>query len=254
MKQTRRDFILEQLNKNNEIRISELITQLPEVSEMTIRRDLDYLAKKGFLIRTHGGAKIISSSPDSAYDLDTRLTLNKTSKSIIAKQALSFLENECSVFFDAGSTTLELARSISNIRLHAITNAPNVGSELIKNPDIQVILLGGILNRATLSVAGTIPLEELDKLNIDIAFISASGFSLSHGFTNAYADECSLKQKVISMAKQVIILLDLSKLNKVLPFTFAHLEDADLIILNQKPPADVEESIQNKNIKLIYPE
>ena len=254
MKQTRRDFILEELNKNNEIRVSELIALLPDVSEMTIRRDLDFLAKKGFLIRTHGGAKVVPPSSDAPYDLDTRLTLNKTSKSIIAKQALSFIDNECSIFFDAGSTTLELASIISNIKVHAITNAPNISIELIKNPDIQVILLGGVLNKSTLSVAGAMPLQELENLNIDIAFISASGFSLANGFTNAYADECSLKQKVIRMAKHVIILLDLSKLNKVLPFTFAHLSDVNTIILNQIPPADVMDCIKQMNIRLIYPE
>ncbi|WP_069999700.1 DeoR/GlpR family DNA-binding transcription regulator [Cellulosilyticum sp. I15G10I2] len=253
MKQTRRDFILEELNKHNELRISELIALLPDVSEMTIRRDLDFLAKKGFLVRTHGGAKLLPSSPDSAYDFDTRATLNKTSKSIIAKQALSFIDNECSIFFDAGSTTLELAQNISNLKIHGITNAPNVGIELLKNPNAQVILLGGILNKSTLSVAGAIPLQELDHLNIDIAFIAASGFSLTSGFTNAYSDECSLKQKVINMAKHVIILLDISKLNRVLPFTFARVGDVHTIILNQKPPQDILEHIHTQNVQLIYP-
>lgn len=251
MKHARHNIILDELNKKNEIRISDLIDLLPNVSEMTIRRDLDSLAEEGYLIRTHGGAKLATS--DSSYDFQTRVQLNQTSKSVIANQALSFIDNECSIFFDSGSTTLELSKIISNKKIHAITGSPHISTELLKSPDIQVILLGGILNKSTVSVTGSMPLNSLDYLNIDIAFISASGFSLNTGFTNAYFDECNLKRKVISMAKQVVILLDITKINRVLPFTFATLEDIDSIILNDKPPLDISEALEKSNVKIIFP-
>jgi len=253
LKNTRHAIILDELNKKSEIRINELIALLPTVSEMTIRRDLDFLANKGCLLRTHGGAKHISAISNSPYDFQTRLMLNQACKSVIANQALSFIDDECSIFFDSGSTTLELAKIISNKKIHAITSAPNISMELLKNPDIQVILLGGVLNKSTVSVTGPMPLNYLDQLNIDIAFISASGFSLSNGFTNAYFDECNLKQKVISMAKHVVILLDISKINRVLPFTFATLKDIHTIVLNEKPDPDILEVLQKSDVRILFP-
>ncbi len=253
MKESRQDIILEELSKKGEIRISELTKLFPNVSEMTIRRDLDALANRGLLIRTHGGAKPVSSALDQSYDLKARLLLNQACKSIIAKQAVSFIEDECSVFFDSGSTTLELSKIIFSKKIHAITSSPDISIQLLQKPDIQVILLGGILNKSTVSTTGPMTLQYLDQLNIDIAFISATGFSLENGFTNAYFDECALKQKVISMAKQVIILLDTSKINRVLPFTFATLKDIHTIIFNEKPPLDILEALEKNSVHVIFP-
>lgn len=253
MKQSRQDIILEELNKKGEIRISELINLFPNVSEMTIRRDLDALANRGLLIRTHGGARPLSSALDHAYDLQARLLLNQACKSVIAKQALSFIDNECSIFFDSGSTTLELAKIIYNTKIHAITSSPDISIQLLQKPDIQVILLGGILNKSTVSTIGPMTLQYLDQLNIDIAFISASGFSLESGFTNAYFDECHLKQKVIQMAKHVIILLDTSKIDSVLPFTFATLKDIHTIIFDQEPSSDILEVAKKHKVHVIFP-
>lgn len=254
MLQQRRQAILDFIESNGEIRLNDLKVQYPEVSEMTLRRDLDYLAEQHLVLRTHGGAKTFIPDPvkiEQNYIFSKRLTENRSAKTEVAKLALSFISEGMSIYLDAGSTILSFARMIPDIPLYIFTNAPNVALEFASRNYPEIVLLGGNLKKSTISLTGPFAIDCLDKVNIDIAFIATSGFSSENGFTNAYISECELKRKVIQRAKKVIVLMDHSKINKSLPYTFANTADVDVIITDRPLEPDLAGSLSDREIQVI---
>ncbi|MBZ4646430.1 MAG: hypothetical protein PWR27_1215 [Petroclostridium sp.] len=252
MSNQRREFVLSLIKEKGEIRLSELKELFPTVSEMTLRRDLDYLEEAGLVCRTHGGAKILETPEKDEFEFSERIVTNIESKTLIAHHALKLLEPNRSIYLDAGSTLMAFAKLIPDINLYAITNAPNIGLEIMKRTNTEVIFLGGSLNKAAISVTGPFALNSLESLNIDIAFIATGGFSLENGFTNPYINECELKKKVIKIARKVIVMLDHSKINRNLPFTFAKLEDIDVLVTDKPLPQNILDEAKQKGIEVIY--
>jgi len=235
----RQEKILGILNEKGEIQISELKDIFPDVSAMTLRRDLSYLESKGLLIRTHGGAVNIKKltsiyGEEDAFSL--RAAENVDEKMLIAEKAVQFLDRGRSIYLDAGSTIMYFSRLIPDDNFSIITSGIITALELTKKSKITIYHTGGQLNNNTLSSSGPTAISMLDIFNIDIAFMAASGFSLENGFTVSNFFECELKKAVIKKAKKVIMLADSSKFNKVLAFTFGHLSDLDVLISDDKIP------------------
>jgi DeoR/GlpR family transcriptional regulator of sugar metabolism len=254
MLQQRRQAILDYIKCNGEIRLSNLKIQYPEVSEMTLRRDLDYLAEQHLILRTHGGAKAFIPEPvkiEQNYIFSKRLTENPEAKAEVARLALPFISEGMSIYLDAGSTMLSFARLLPDIPFYIFTNAPNIAIELASRNHPEIVLLGGKLKKSTISLTGPFAMDCLDKVNIDIAFIATSGFSSESGFTNAYINECELKRKVMQRAKKVIVLMDHTKINRSLPYTFADTEDVDVIITDRPMDPALASILSDKEILVI---
>jgi len=246
MYQKRRNDILDIIKHKSELQLNELMESFPNVSEMTLRRDLYSLEKEGFITRIRGGAKL------NEDDYSLRSTANVELKNDIAKCALRFLEENRSIYIDAGSTLMQLAKKVPNTHLYIITSAPNIAMEIIQRKNTEVILLGGLLGKKSVSVSGQPALLLLETLNIDTAFMGTTGFSLENGFSIPYQTECELKKKVIATAKKVNVLMDHTKINKNLPFTFAMLEDINCIITDRQMPENILEEAVRKNVEIVY--
>ena len=95
-------------------------------------------------------------------------------------------------------------------------------------------------------------MASLEFINIDIAIMTGSGLTAEHGITNMLYNECALKKKVIESSRKVIVLMDESKINKVFPYTFAQLEDIDILITNNKLPENLQKLCDQANTQLIY--
>ncbi|HAA25326.1 MAG TPA: DeoR/GlpR transcriptional regulator [Ruminiclostridium sp.] len=239
MNNERQERILDLLNDRGEIHLSDLKNIFPQVSLMTLRRDLSTLENRGFLIRTHGGAvslKKLSTihGEEDAYSL--RAAENTEAKMNIAEKAMKYLDSGRSLYLDAGSTIMCLARNIPDKPLSILTSGINIATELTKRPKVTIYLTGGQLNHNSLSVSGPTSMSMLDFINIDIAFMAASGYTPENGFTVSNYFECELKKAVIKKAKKVIMMADSSKFNKVLAFTFADIPDLDVLICEKKLP------------------
>ncbi len=247
----RRDAINAYIQNRGEITLKELEELFPDVSSMTLRRDLAYLEQKDEIIRVRGGAKSIrslSNIKEEIYSL--RETENKDAKMKIAKKALQFIETGRSVFLDSGTTTMCLARSLPDENLFILTSGPNIGLEMIKKNKPSVTLIGGQLNRDNISVSGLQSLNFLNAINVDIAFIAASGFSIDSGFTSGNFDECELKRFIMKKARKRIMLMDTTKIDKNMPFTFGTLEDIDILICDKKLPEDILEAAKEHNVEI----
>lgn len=113
-------------------------------------------------------------------------------------------------------------------------------------------MLGGLINRNNLAASGNQSGQIISQLNIDTALIVGSAFSLKNGFTVGNYEEGVLKKSIISKAEKVIMLIDSSKFVKTMPFTFAHMEDIDILITDKRPSEEVMELAQKSQIKVIY--
>lgn len=254
MNTDRQQHILQILEQKGEVQLQQLKELFPEVSMMTLRRDLISLEADGRLIRTYGGAVstgklAFANGEEDAYS--RRAAENVEAKVKIAEKAISMVEKGRSVYFDAGSTTMQLAKMLPDDNLTIVTSGVNIGMTLMKKPASSVVILGGLINRNTLSASGPAALTQLDTINIDLAFMAASGFSVDSGFTVSNIYECELKRKVVKRAKKVIMLMDSTKINKDLPFTYATLEDLDIWVCESKLPPDVAAEAEQYGVKVL---
>ena len=135
---------------------------------------------------------------------------------------------------------------------HAITTTgPNIALELIKKTQPIVNLVGGMINRENVSISGNQALKFLADINIDLAFVAPSGLSLKDGFTSGNYSECELKHTIVEKARRVIVLMDKSKLNRCLPFTFCKLENVHAIVTDDYLPEDITSAAEEYGIDII---
>jgi len=248
----RRDEIKKLLDAKGEVFLAELEEMFPDCSSMTLRRDLKYLEDSGLVKRTRGGAVALSRLSIAAEDVYSRRAVENTdAKAVIAKKAAVLLENGRSLYLDSGTTLMQFAKEIPDDYISILTSGPNIALELIKKNRPNVMLIGGQLSRNTLSVSGAGAGRFLEGINIDVAFMASSGFSLEHGFTSGTYSECDLKREVLKMASKVILLMDSSKVGKNLPYTFGTLADIDVLVSDDQLPAEIVTAAKEQGVTVI---
>jgi DeoR/GlpR family transcriptional regulator of sugar metabolism len=250
----RQHQILQILEHKGEVQLNKLKEQFPGVSMMTLRRDLISLETEGYLIRTYGGAvstKKLANSTGEEDAYSRRASENVEAKLKIAEKAIMLVEKGRSIYFDAGSTVMQLTKLLPDDNLSIVTSGANIALELVKKQRTSVVTLGGLVNRNTLSSSGPNALLQLDTVNIDLAFMAASGFSADNGFTVSNLYECELKRKVVKQAKKVIMLMDTAKINKDLPYTYSTLEDIDMWVCEKELPPEIEAETRKYGVKIL---
>src|SRR5699024_3089740 len=193
----RRNKILELLKEKNRLTVKELALNI-DVSEATLRSDLNILESEDLLTRTHGGA-ILNDQISYGTSFSVREKRNQKEKMLIAEEAIKFVEEKQCILLDASSTALELAHQLkhTNIRLTFVTSGVRAALELNENPNITVILIGGMMTKRSSSIEGKMGLSILDQVNIDMMFTSASGFTPETGLTDFNLYEVELKQELV---------------------------------------------------------
>ncbi len=248
----RRDKIRELLRTHPHVTLAELEAMFPDVSSMTLRRDIDYFESIGEAIKVRGGARstrFITNATDDS--ITARMTENVTSKEKIARRAADFLETGCSVFIDSGSTLASIVPYVPNDRFIFTTTNPQVALDLCNIGTPVVNIVGGRLDRDYRIVYGPQAMHFLSEMNIDTAFLSASGLSAKSGCTGGNSSECEFKKAVVAKARQVILLVDGSKIGKSLPYTFCSLERIDIIITDGELPSDIRAAAEASGTKII---
>lgn len=248
----RREKILELLREQDTIFLKDLEKQFPNVSSMTLRRDLEFFEKIGEAIRIRGGARHIKSlgTQEDLYAL--RAVKNPAAKDKIARIAAGYVETGRSIFMDSGSTGMSFARALPDLNLSILTAAPNVAMEVSKRYKPSITLIGGLINRNTLSASGPQSLRFIQDLNFDTAFLVASAFSPESGFTCGNLDECELKRAITEKARRTILMVDSSKFGKSMPYTFATLQDVDILVTEIRPEDDVLKSASAAGTIIVF--
>ncbi len=226
----RREYILQLLDKNSRVLVSDLTKQLG-VSPTTLRYDLRVLEEKGLLRRTHGGAVSLDSSIGEA-PADTARGIDASAKEEIAKRAVEFVHSGDVIFCDSGSTTTEFVRQITGIsKLTIITNDLTIASLAeSRHPDWSIITLGGVLRSGFHYSTGAMTITQAESFNANTAFLATSAFSFKKGFSTHSTDIAEYKRKLIENSERTIMLMDASKIDKVAMVSFAHLDDITTLV------------------------
>ncbi len=252
MPENRRREINAYLQSRGVVTIAELAAHFPGVSGMTIRRDLEKLESEGELVRIRGGARSLANLSlirEAAYT--QRSAENYDAKSVIADKAARLVSPGLSLYIDAGTTCMAFAKRLDTENLFVLTPAPNVAIELARNPQITVMMTGGQLNRDTFTLTGFNAVEYVKTLNIQIAFMGASAFSLRDGFTCGYFQEAELKKLIIRKAQKVVVLMDSSKFGQCLPYTFARVSSVDALVTDAKLDTEYSSAFNKARVELI---
>lgn len=257
----RRNAILELLTRNPLLRVAELSAYFG-VSEVSIRRDLRRLARAGLLQRVHGGVvanpTALNLPPQLTPFLMQRMEQRREVKERIGRAAAQMVRPGHHIMFDAGTTTLQVARSIpaellSSGNLTVITCSLLVAMELGAWRGVNVILLGGLYQHDFyMNVTGPKTVEALRGLHADILFLGADGISVSHGVTIAHnLVEAETDKVMIASASRVVVVADSSKigqigLTSILPLTGIH-----TFVTDSDAPADFLEYLRRQGTEVI---
>ena len=245
----RQEKIKEFIESNNVVSIKQLQALFPDVSLMTIHRDLDALEQDGSVVKFRGGAKSVRHANDPEFNV--RMHENNVGKLTIARKALELIQPHTSVFLDASTTNLALARSLPDINLNVFTTGPSIALELCRLHNPVVSLCCGTMNRKNLALSGQNTLEMLDKINIDLAFIGVSGCSVEAGFTCGAESDMLVKRKVIQKARTSVLMCGREKLRCLMPYTFADFSDLDYLISDEPMPEQFVEAAEAAGVILL---
>ena len=228
----RQALILQEISRSGAARISEL-AEILNVSEMTVRRDIDVLAEQGQIEKVHGGAvALLETSNISEPPFKATSMREQAAKDAIGARAAALVKPGNSIALMGGSTVFAMAKHIAGIpRITVVTNSLPVSDYLHRerNQDQVVILTGG-MRTPTDSFVGEFTIASLQRLNLDLAFIGTHGVDLRGGFSSPNLYEAETNRSVRQRTRKFVVLADHTKWGKLGFSTFAALNEADTLI------------------------
>ena len=220
------------------------------VSEATIRRDLQELDDRGMIERSHGGAlPAVSRGDEEAYG--QKQVTNLEVKRAIGERASREVREGMVVCFDAGTTTMQIARRLSGDEsVIAVTNSPPLAMELI---DVVgcVKLPGGTLRERTKALVGPSAQLFVRKTNFDLLFVATNAIDVEAGLTTPNEEEAHVKQLMIEQAERVVLVADGSKLGTQSFVKFASLEDVDAFVTDARLSEREREEFDRADVHVI---
>jgi len=245
----RLDNLRELIRGKGVMRIEEICRQL-RVSPATVRRDLNQIEKAGAIRRVHGGAVSVESRLEELL-FDDKASIAAQEKHRIAEAALQFVAPGDTIYLDGGSTVLEFARLLHDrTNLTVVTNSLRAAHELAgRGP--RLILIGGELRRLSQTMVGPLTRFVLQELHVDKAFMGTIGLSLKEGMTTTDPGEAYTKELVMSQARQVILLADSGKADKVAFARAGRLENVHVLVTDKQLDKIFAKALIKRGIKLV---
>lgn len=225
--------ILEWLNAHGRVEVLEL-ARLLEVSEHTIRRDLEALQSHGVLHRTHGGAVSLDTT---RLSFGGRSAVLAEVKDSLGRAAADVIQPGQSVVLDAGSTTLALARALTVRPLTVVTNSLDVAAVFDRDRSVQLIVLGGVWQPVARAFWGHATCQMLEHHRADWAVPGACAVDLEAGVTAVEEADAMLKRAMVRAARRTLVLADHSKVGGVAPYHVADWSDVHTLVTDQPWPA-----------------
>ena len=245
----RQNNIISLVERQGRLSVAEIVSRF-EVSEATARRDLETLANQGKIQRVHGGALTLQTTPPELPLLE-RNREQELEKRRIGQVAAQLIHAGETIFLGSGTTVLEVARAVREIRdLTIITNSLPVLNLLI-GCECTVICLGGMLRPSELSFIGHITEQALAEVRADKVFIGARAISLEHGLTNEYLPETLTDRAIMRAGREVIVVADHSKFGRSATVLLAPIERVQTIVTDTATQAEFLQTIQERGLHVI---
>ncbi len=245
----RKSKILDSLNKHGKVKVCDLSQQY-EVSEVTIRRDLQELEEEKLIKRVHGGA-ILSNNTKFEPTFSEKIDKFHDEKEYVGKLAASIIEDGDTIAIDTGTTTLSIAKYIVAKNITVLTNSVDIAYELAKNHDVEVIVTGGALRWETRAMVGPVADNTLKNFRVDKAFIGTNGVCIMDGLTTPNIIEANTKREMIKIAKQTIVVCDHTKFGTVSFAKIVDLDSVDIIITDNQLDKELSEKFQEKDVRIM---
>jgi DeoR/GlpR family transcriptional regulator of sugar metabolism len=244
----RKNKILERLASKGKVLSSDLTVRLG-VSEDTIRRDLKDLSEAGLLKRVHGGALPVGQVP---FQYDKREKIAVGEKLAIAKSAAAYVKSGQIVFIDGGTTTAQVPRFLSSdLKATFITYSLPTALRLAEVGSLEVILLGGRIQKELLLAMSPSTLGEIATIAADLCLLSVESIHTEYGATVSNIEDAAIKRAMIDRAAETIALAGAEKLGTVSPFQVAALKDFSLLITDQSAPAALVKDLRSLGLTII---
>jgi len=248
LKQERQAFILHQVNLHNQV-LSANLSQELNVSEDTIRRDLQELADNHKLIKVHGGA--LSLSFDD-FHYATNNVYAHAQKIQIARKAAPLIQNDMFVLTTGGTTLIELARHLPDtLKATFISGSLPVALEYTHHPLIEVIMIGDKVSKNSKLTVGGEAIARIRQIKADICFLGVNAIDTEHGITDNDWEVVQVKKAMIESAQKVICLTIAEKINSVQPFHVCPVDKLDTLITELPPDDPLLEPYRRKGIRIL---
>lgn len=248
LKKERQAYILHQVNLHNRVLSSSLCVDI-NVSEDTIRRDLQELAEEGKVIKVHGGAL---SHSFSQVHFPSNGVYSQTQKKKIAQKAISLITNGMFVLTSGGTTILEMARTLPpQLKATFVSGSIPAILEYMHHPNIDVILVGDRISKNAKITVGTEAIAKIRQMRADICFLGTNAIDLQHGITDNDWEVVQLKKAMIESSQKVVCLAIAEKVNTFQPIQISGLDKIDTIITELSPDDPIMRPYVDAGIKVL---
>jgi len=231
--ESRRDQLLELVRQYGFAALPDLASSL-DVSESTVRRDLDALEKSGVAKRTHGGVFYTGPSPSVAH-FQQRRSQDREKKRLIAERAALLVEDGDTVLLDGGSTTYELARQLVGRGIQVVTNSLPVANLFTQVGDHDLVFIGGYVHLRTGVSLGPYANEMLQRLNVRRSFLSVAGIT-ERGYFNSHLLLVETEREMMRSADEIVVLADSSKFGRQSLALLCALGEVDQLVVDHEIP------------------
>jgi DeoR/GlpR family transcriptional regulator of sugar metabolism len=250
----RRAQILERIQRDGGVSVADLARD-HAVSAITVHRDLEQLAREGLVERVHGGARAIrglGTLPLIATAWTQRVEQAAAAKTAIAGHAAAMVSPGSTIFLDASSTALSLARRLMEDppnELTLVTNSPAIAYEVLAEP-MHVVVCPGELDQHMRMIAGRWTVEFIGDLNFDTAFVSAAGLTLDAGLTTSRRPLADVVNAARAAAGQTVGLIDSTKVGRASLVSIAPAHELDVIVSDDGLEETVAEEYRTAGVRL----
>lgn len=247
----RRNAIVDFINEKGNITFAQLEKRFPGVSQMTLRTDLKTLDEAKKIVRIHGGAKSVEVVLGTDDYIGRRAVRNVEEKESIAEKVLPLIKPNTTVYLDSGSSTTALAKLWPNQPNFIFTSSMTCVMELSKLSQPSVFVLGGELNKYSMSACGVGAIESVKSVNFDMAILGVTSYSSDVGFSCGVLMEAYLKQAVLQQSAEKIILMDSSKVDKKSTFHICRLEEGMTVVSDRNVSEDFRLQCEKAKVYLL---
>jgi len=247
----RRRHIRELVAERGRITVAELVAMF-DISQVTVRSDLNALAEIGAVVRTRGGA--LAQRADEDLPIGVKQTLRRAEKMRIAEAAVQLIGEGQTIVLDSGTTTAEIAKQIRGLKLQSInviTNALNIAVLLAGAPHVTLIMLGGVLRPSSYSLGGPQAEAALQGLHADILFLGFDGLDPEIGVMTPHLLEARLNSRMLEIARSVVAVGDSSKLGRRSLSVIAKIEQVDRIITDAGAAPETVEALRARGAQVV---
>lgn len=227
----RQNQILQYINQVKKANTDQLAKEF-EVSKVTIRRDIDLLAQKGLILKTHGGAVALTNTLLYEIPYSGKIVVNVESKREIGIAASKLIEDGDIIILDSGSTTLEIAKRINKKNVTVLTNDIKITTELAPKPNIHVMVCGGHLNGSLYTLTGNTSIDYFKRIHANKTFLGCDAMDIEFGVSNRTYEEVDIKLAMMKAADKVIMVTDHNKLDRRVFVHLCDISEIDTLVID----------------------